>query len=48
MKKAIYLVFALMALWLVFSFCDIVHDNNTMNPSHWQYNAFTVLLGGDK
>lgn len=48
MKQLICLIAALMALWIVFSFADIVHDNNTVNPSHWRYNAFTVLFDGGK
>lgn len=31
--------------WFVLSWVDIVADNCMMNPTHSEFNAFTVIFG---
>lgn len=33
----------LFVLWVAFSFCDIIADNNRPNPTHSDYNIFVLI-----
>ena len=30
-------------LWCGFSFCDVIADNNSPNPTHSEYNIFCLI-----
>lgn len=30
-------------LWVAFSFCDVIADNNRPNPTHSEHNIFILI-----
>lgn len=48
MKKIIYVVCAVVCAWMVFSFVDIVSDNNSQNPEHANINLFCLMTAEEE
>lgn len=42
-ERIYYIVLMLFFLWVFLSFCDIIADNITPNPTHSIYNFFVVI-----
>ena len=36
-------VSAVFLLWVAFSFCDVIADNNAPDPVHSDYNIFVLI-----
>lgn len=43
MKKIMYALCALLAVWVLVSYCEVVTQNLSTNPTYWEYNAFVLL-----
>lgn len=48
MKKTILNIITIICIiligWFAWSFIDIAKDNNEVNPTHSEYNAFVLLV----
>ena len=43
-KTLLTLLFVVIAAWMLNSYCDIVSDNSAPNPTHSEYNFFSVVF----
>lgn len=48
LKISYYAVMVLLLAWFAVSYVDIIADNCSMNPVHYSWNMFTVMVGGVK
>lgn len=48
MKKIITIILVAFLAWGVFSWADIISDNNEPNPQHSNLNLFVLLYSSDE